>query len=98
MVPSVGDSAVSFFHSAIAASNCPREAKSWAFCRMVLRSTPNWQPPNQVKPNSFKRFCQGSRSKQREERRDVWADLEREKSVDNDKGPLSCDSRPFVSK
>src|SRR3954467_9966057 len=38
ILPSRGDSQESFFHSLIAASNWPRDAKSCALCNTLLRS------------------------------------------------------------
>src|SRR4029078_63328 len=38
ILPSPGDSVESFFHSLIAASNWPRDAKSCALCNTLLRS------------------------------------------------------------
>src|SRR5262249_14031596 len=38
ILPSPGDSAESFFHSLMAASNWPREAKICALCKTLLRS------------------------------------------------------------
>jgi hypothetical protein len=38
ILPSPGDSAESFFHSLMAASNWPRDGKSCALCNTLLRS------------------------------------------------------------
>jgi hypothetical protein len=38
ILPSPGDSAASLFHSLMAASNWPRDAKSCALCNTLLRS------------------------------------------------------------
>src|SRR5574340_298750 len=60
MVPSVGASAVSFRHSAMAASYWPLEANSWAFCRTVRRSTGTEipTPTLRIHANSLPGLCQ----------------------------------------